>query len=283
MPVEDQRRQYDTGGGPEIEPGLFGRTNNYFLLIYAFACYLMASSLSGLLYLGGRATLSVIVPAVVGYLLPLWVLAARYGLSLPRVMRLGRPEPVTAALVLAASAAVIYPFDSVAWLFERWRPADSDYISILLSFKPKGALHFLALTLGMAVLTPLGEEMLFRGLVQQTLRRNAGAAAAIALSGLLFAVAHGTLHLIPAVALLGMMIAWVFHRTGNLLYAILIHAAFNFVSLWRLHEATEESLRAAGGPGPDWRWLIGSLLVLWWSLAALSRRPGSPPGTDGGG
>lgn len=278
MSVEDQRRQYDTGGEPPIDPGLFGRVNNYFLLIYAFACYLMASSLSGLLYLGGRATLSVVIPALVGYLLPLWVLTARYGLSLPRETRLRRPDAPAAALVLAASAAVIYPFDSVTWLFERWRPADSDYISILLAFKPKGILHFAAMTLGMAVLTPLGEEMLFRGLLQQTLRRNMGAATAVVLSGLLFAVSHGTLFLIPGVALLGIMIAWVYHRTGNLLYAVLIHAVFNFFSLWRLHEATEESLRSAGGPGPDWRWLLGSAVVL---VAALRMLAGRTRGGEG--
>jgi hypothetical protein len=272
MRVEDQQRQRDTGGGPEIEPGLFGRVNNYFLLIYAFACYLMASSLSGLLYLGGRVTLSVMVPAVIGYLLPLWVLTARYGLGLARQMRLGRPDAPTAVLVLAASAAVIYPFDSVTWLFERWRPADSDYISILLAFKPKGMLHFLAMALGMAVLTPLGEEMLFRGLVQQTFRRNMGAAAAVFLSGLVFGVSHGTLFLIPGAALLGMMIAWVFQRTGNLIYAVMIHAVFNFVSLWRLHGATEESLRATGGPGPDWRWLLGSAIVLVMVLRMLAGR-----------
>ncbi|MDD3642876.1 MAG: type II CAAX endopeptidase family protein [Candidatus Krumholzibacteria bacterium] len=270
MPVEDRQMQHDTGGGPPIEPGLFGRANNYFLLIYAFACYLMASSLSGLLYLGGRVTLSVILPALIGYLLPLRVLTARYGLSLAGEMRLGRPVAATAALVLAASVAVIYPFDSVAWLFERWRPADSDYISILLAFKPKGILHFIVMALGMAVLTPVGEELLFRGLVQQTFRRNMGAATAIALSGTIFAVAHGTLFLMPAVALLGVMIAWVYHRTQNLIYAILIHAVFNFASLWRLHEATEESLRATDGPGPDWRWLLGSLVVLALTLRILA-------------
>jgi membrane protease YdiL (CAAX protease family) len=98
------------------------------------------------------------------------------------------------------------------------------------------------------------------------------AAAAVILSGLLFGISHGTLFLIPGIALLGMMIAWVYHRTENLLYAIMIHAVFNFVSLWRLHEATEESLRTTGGPGPDWRWLLGSVIALVWALAALAGR-----------
>ena len=55
------------GEQPPEEPGLFGRMNNWFLLIYAFACFLMASSLVGILYLNGNVVLSVILPGVFGY------------------------------------------------------------------------------------------------------------------------------------------------------------------------------------------------------------------------
>lgn len=257
---------------PGDDPGLFGRVNNYFLLIYACACFMMASSLSGLLYLGGNIVLSVIIPGAVGYILPLLVLTGRYGFSFPREFRLHAPDVPTTALVLLATAGTIYPVDTLAWLAERWRPPSTEYIRILLSFKPEGTLHFAALAAGIVVVTPLGEELLFRGLVQSVFHRNMPVSAALILSGAVFGAAHAALFLMPALTVLGIMLGFVFYRTGNLAYPLMIHAGFNFVSLLRLQSVTEESLRTGAGTGPDWRWLAASALVVAWALAELVRR-----------
>ncbi len=80
------------------------------------------------------------------------------------------------------------------------------------------------------VLVPIGEEMFFRGLVYGTLRRW-GVTAATVLSALLFAAVHQqVVHFLP-IALLGVVLALLYERTGSLLPAVIVHAANNMVAV----------------------------------------------------
>jgi len=277
---------HDRNGPPEppehVPARLEDLANNYLLLIFAFACYLMATSVAGLLYLAGNVALSVILPGIVGYVVPLAVIAKRYGASFREQFRLHAPDTAMTVVVLAIAASSIYPVDSLTWLFERGRPEDSDYINILLAFKPKGALHFAGMALGIAVITPIGEELLYRGLVQSVLHRNMRPAFAVALAGLLFAIAHGTLYLIPGTAALGVLIGFVFYRTGSLVYPVMIHALFNAVSLVRLHMMSEEAIRASEWSAPSAVVLLGTSAVLAGALYVFHRSTSRAAGTGGG-
>jgi membrane protease YdiL (CAAX protease family) len=261
--------QEPEGGGPE--PGLFGRMNNWFLLLYAFACFLMASSLVGILYLNGNVVLSVILPPVFGYIVPLAVIVRRYGLSFRDEFRLHAPDIRTTVLVILIAAAAIYPVDALSWFFRRGRPVDSDYIEILLAFKPKGALHFIAMAAGLGLAGPLGEELLFRGTVQSIFHRNMAPMAAIVLSALVFAASHGVVYLIPGVTLLGLILAFVFYRTGVLTYSLIIHSIFNLFSLYRLNGMSEEAVRAYKWTPPDAGWLAIYGIALLFLLILFNR------------
>jgi membrane protease YdiL (CAAX protease family) len=82
------------------------------------------------------------------------------------------------------------------------------------------------------VLAPLVEEMFFRGLVQSMLRRYYGSPwVAVVVTSLFFAATHMSLHWMPALFVLGMVLGYNYERTGRLLAPMLIHAAFNAVNL----------------------------------------------------
>jgi membrane protease YdiL (CAAX protease family) len=174
--------------------------------------------------------------------------------------------------------------DALSWLFRRGRPVDSDYIEILLAFKPKGVWHFAGMALGLGVITAFGEEVLYRGVVQSIFHRNMSVFAAIALSALVFAASHGSVYVIPGVAFLGAVLGWVFYRTGILTYTIVVHAIFNLFSLYRLNRIDEETIRAWEWSAPDPTYLLASVLVLAaaiaWFNRATDRRdePAQPPG-----
>ena len=279
----EDRNEYDgpEGEEPAVEPGLFDRMNNWFLLLYAFACYMMASSLVGILYLNGNVVLSVILPAIFGYMLPLVIITRRYGLSFREEFRLHLPDAATAVLVILIAAAAIYPVDSLSWAFRRGRQVDSDYIEILLAFKPKGVWHFAGMALGLGLAGPLGEELLFRGTVQSIFHRNMKAGAAILLSALVFAASHGVLYLIPGVTLLGVILAWVFYRTGTLTYAVIIHSIFNLFSLYRLSGLSEEAIKAYEWSPPDAGWLAAYSAALVFLLIVFSRHTAAREGPAG--
>jgi membrane protease YdiL (CAAX protease family) len=274
--VGENNEEYGPEGeGPAGEPGLFGRMNNWFLLIYAFACYLMASSLVGLLYLNGNVVLSVILPGIVGYILPMVIITRRYNLSFTGELRLLAPDAVTAALVIVIAAAAIYPVDAIAYLARKGRPVDTDYINILLAFKPKGVWHYAAMALGLGVITPIGEEVLFRGVVQSIFHRNMTPFGAILLGSLVFAASHGVLYVIPGAMALGAVLGFVFYRTGVLTYAVMIHALFNLFSLYRLSRLSEETILDYQWAAPGAGGLAASSVVLIAALVLLVRHTSS--------
>jgi membrane protease YdiL (CAAX protease family) len=270
--VEEQNEEYGPEGEePQVEPGLFDSMNNWFLLIYAFACFMMASSLVGILYLNGNVVLSVILPAIFGYILPLAIITRRYNLSFIGEFRLSVPDATTTALVIIIAAAAIYPVDALSWFFRRGRQVDSDYIEILLAFKPKGALHLIGMAVGLGLITPLGEELLYRGTIQAIFHRNMTAIAAILVSALVFALSHGVLYLIPGVTLLGIILAYVFYRTGSLIYTVMIHSIFNLFSLYRLNGLSEDTIREFEWSAPSVGWLVATSLILLFVLVIFNR------------
>lgn len=83
------------------------------------------------------------------------------------------------------------------------------------------------LFLMVSVLAPLFEETLFRGFLLTSLTRYLPPWGAIAGSGLLFAVAHLNLSDILPLTVLGMVLGYVYLRSGNLLSSILLHSLWN--------------------------------------------------------
>jgi membrane protease YdiL (CAAX protease family) len=79
------------------------------------------------------------------------------------------------------------------------------------------------------LVAPLAEETFFRGFVFGGLRRYGFLWAAL-ISGLLFSAAHVSLGGLIPLALVGMLFAWSYSRTGSLWTPIYAHFFFNLVS-----------------------------------------------------
>ncbi len=89
---------------------------------------------------------------------------------------------------------------------------------------------------------PLGEELVFRGLLFPWLRGRLGVATAPILSGLIFAILHGVPILIPALTAIGTALALLYHRCGSLWPVILAHGAFNGIMVVFLYAALAAGL-----------------------------------------
>ena len=77
------------------------------------------------------------------------------------------------------------------------------------------------------VLAPLVEEMFFRGFFYPALKNKIKMPAAILLSSLLFSLAHFELVGLLPIFALGVLLAWSYEQTGQLMVPILIHALHN--------------------------------------------------------
>ncbi len=81
-----------------------------------------------------------------------------------------------------------------------------------------------------AALAGLGEELLFRGVIQGWLAEHLPAVAAIAVTSLLFGVAHALNGLYFVIAtLVGLYLGVLYHVTGNLFIVVFIHALYDWI------------------------------------------------------
>ena len=82
-----------------------------------------------------------------------------------------------------------------------------------------------------AVIVPIIEEVMFRGVLYRWLRKFSSMTMAVGLSSIVFGMVHGIVHLIPALTILGVVLAWSYERTGSLWAPILIHGIFNGIMM----------------------------------------------------
>lgn len=116
---------------------------------------------------------------------------------------------------------------------EQIDPGLSDEIETLNEIIPEVLWHKVLLAISLVVLAPIGEELLFRGLLLRGLTRVAPFPVAAGVSGVVFAVVHPqywTLWpLIIAISIFGVVAAYVYRRMGYPA-SVLMHMFFNAVA-----------------------------------------------------
>ncbi len=85
--------------------------------------------------------------------------------------------------------------------------------------------------LGIAIIGPFVEEMLFRGLITASFRQRFGAFGTAVLTAALFALAHLLPRGLPALFLLGLALALVYERVGSTIPGVLVHCLYNGIAL----------------------------------------------------
>ncbi len=88
----------------------------------------------------------------------------------------------------------------------------------------------------LAALAGVGEEMLFRGIVQATVTAWIGEPYGIAAGLLISATLFGLLHFLTATyailaGLIGLYLGWLWLVSGNLLTPIVVHGLYDFIAL----------------------------------------------------
>lgn len=81
------------------------------------------------------------------------------------------------------------------------------------------------------ILTPVIEEILFRGVLYQALRLRMPVGSAALLSAIVFALLHGQIVLLIPFTIMGVILALIYERSGSLWPTILVHACNNGIIL----------------------------------------------------
>lgn len=123
--------------------------------------------------------------------------------------------------VISFLLAVIGHIPSVSNTLEQFNDA----------FQMSGGLDFLLMIIGAVILAPISEEILFRGLVFERLRKIYTLPWAIVLSGLIFGIYHMNILQGINTFIMGSVLAYVYYYRRNIMDSILIHIVNNFFAL----------------------------------------------------
>ena len=123
------------------------------------------------------------------------------------------------------------------------------------------------ITIGL--LPPIFEELIFRKfMIDRTIRH--GEFISCAMSGLMFGLWHGNFQQFFYAFFVGVLFAFVYIRTGNIIYTMILHASMNLVTSSVTIELLAEFIRRAGidfengtiGSGMDEEMLLKSMIPI---------------------
>lgn len=157
------------------------------------------------------------------------VRAARHGFGIFQLRRWQLAVTIKAALLMVTVVVVWF---SVVWLIKGTLAEEREQLLFvgLDGGRLVGAgpvLVTLSVLRGVLI-TPIAEELFFRGAFYSWLKGRFTVRAAIITSAALFTVVHfGVLALLPYVAIFGLIGAWVRERTGSIVPWTIVHCVHN--------------------------------------------------------
>lgn len=224
-----QRMGAVTWGGWQIAAGI------YAFMIYRFAAAKAAFAIGSLYPEQQDAVATWIIVHLMGLAIvaTVWYLGLRHSRDPLAVLRLSGvqwPRKRTILLmfgVLAASLIATSIYSSIVEWLDLDQFATPDVDSDIFFDGPAVLLTFQAL----AFITPISEELFFRGFIFRGLLPKMGPWGAIAASALVFSAFHLSLGGLVPIFITGFLLAWLYWRTGSLWAAIGAHAGQNALAL----------------------------------------------------
>ena len=240
---------------------VFTTVNNYFLLFFCGSCVLSSMYIQQLFLVTGQHRLGIGASALVGILVPSYLLLRRFAGGLPSQVRMTRPRVHRMILVIVATCCAVVLIDQIYVVNQRFSPVPEDYADAIRELKPTTAAQFVITFTGLCLLVPLAEEIVFRGIIQQVFARNMSAWIAVMLAGATFGAVHLNPHLLISITVFGCFLGYIYHVTGNLAYTIVAHAIFNTVAFAQLAFQSEAEASALPVYLTDVRIVVGALVI----------------------
>lgn len=168
-----------------------------------------------------------------------------------------RPWMIAAMVPLAAACAVVLP------VLDTWlptiKPMPDDLMLHQMRLLYPGASWMWLRVIGSAVIAiPIAEELLYRALFLRGFHIHYRPLTALVLSAALFTVTHFNPWAIGSIFIAGMILGWLYIKSGSLWPSILLHALYNLSAVFFVHHAVNQ----AGGVDDAQAFL--NLEPFWW-------------------
>ena len=225
-----------SSGDTEVPWGVLHVTTALFLLLAALFLVAFSARAIGPLYPQHEAALETWVAVQLlagGVALVVWFLGLRSSSSPLRSLGLVRPKTslgmssllALAALAFSIGATFVYGFIVDQLGADALRPPE---IESEILFPGAGILLTLQ---ALALVTPISEEVMFRGFVLKGLLNHVGSGPAVVSTALVFSAFHFDAGTLIPIFLTGLALGWLHVRTGSLWPCIVAHAGQNLLAL----------------------------------------------------
>lgn len=175
--------------------------------------------------------------------LTLGYVALRFRSALGRLFGAVRPALSDVGLSIGLALVALLGNAAVVWFLANLvRSRGAELPAVQQTFRnaatDPAALPWLAVSA--ILLSPLAEEIFFRGMLFQALRRRLDLWPSAGIAGLAFTAVHaqntllGTGMVFLVIFPFGLLLAWVFDRRGTLAVPVLTHALFNLAGILAL-------------------------------------------------
>jgi len=211
--------------------------------------------------MGGGLILPVLAGQIFGVFIPLLVLSSRNRWNPVTDFDLGRVPWVIPAVAGVLALATLVPSSLLAELSMRIFPTDPERMAMFQNSLPRSGLGILLTFITVVLVGPLGEEMVYRGLVHRLASGFWGPLKATVLASLIFALVHAEPWLLLGLVAIGAALSFLYETTGSLLACWIFHAIHNAVALVMMYSADEVQTEPSALTVQNFVWLGISLLV----------------------
>lgn len=171
-------------------------------------------------------------------------------------------------IALLLGVAIHPPADAIyEAALARW-PTTTPAESIVRQLAQMPPWRKVAAGIGLVALTPLLEEMLFRGALFGALRRRHDAVTTVVVTSLLFAFVHIEPQLMLPIAMVGAALAFLRFASGSVWPGVVLHMTFNGVTFFAVLHAAGSGSSAVDEPFPTWVVIAGAVVTA--GLVALT-------------
>lgn len=215
--------------------------------------------------------LPVAAGSLLAILVPCALVSHRYRGSLATDFQLGRIPLATGIWAAVAALGALMPTSLLAELSVRIYPIPQIWIDFYYDRLPQGTLGMVLAFITVAVIAPLGEELLFRGIVHRLASRLWGALPATLISALIFALVHFEPWYLFGLFGLALLLGFIYEVTGSVTACAVTHGVHNAVSYFILINQEDPAAAGRGAIELDMILLGGSLVLLAFACQRLAR------------
>lgn len=159
----------------------------------------------------------------------------------------------------------------------QWIEPDQLFLEAMDKLQPSGLADWAILALVAAILVPLAEELLFRGILQESAQRALGAIPAAIVVGLIFAAAHFEPWYLLPLSVIGIVLGLARLATGSVIATAIVHGSYNLGALLIAELGSTEGAAGPLGTGLFTLAALAGIYAIWFSLGRLRPAEGSLP------